>query len=149
MLIFLFCAGDPLCKTELFCTARAKHAKRNGFAQPVQNTLKINSIQLCVQFARRRATFTTRGTPLAPKSVPRFINVARRLRQAAWRPRFHQNVQRQIVKSLKNDKETLLETIEGQERNLDLLYDDMERKNNEIGDLKTLLDKKQKGKSCV
>ena len=104
MLIFLFCAGDPLRETESFCTARAKHAKRNGFAQPAQNTLKIDSIQLCVQFARRRATFTKRGTPLAPKSVPRFINVARRLRQATWRPRFHQNIKRQIVKSVEKYK---------------------------------------------
>ena len=50
----------------------------------------------------------------------------------------------QIIKNLQNDKETLLETIEGQDRILDLLYDDMDKKNKEIDDLKKLLDKNKK-----
>ena len=41
-----------------------------------------------------------------------------------------------IIKRLQNDKETLLEKIEGQEILLNLLYDDMEKKNKDIEDLK-------------
>ena len=41
-----------------------------------------------------------------------------------------------IIKRLQNDKETLLEKIEGQEILLNLLYDDMEKKNKDVEDLK-------------
>ena len=41
-----------------------------------------------------------------------------------------------IIKRLQNDKDTMIEKIEGQEILLNLLYDDMERKNKEIEDLK-------------
>jgi hypothetical protein len=41
-----------------------------------------------------------------------------------------------IIKDLQIEKETLMDKFEGQERLLDLLYDDIERKNKEIHDLK-------------
>ena len=46
-----------------------------------------------------------------------------------------------ILKDLKYDKETMMDQIEGQERLLDLLYDDIDRKNKEIDDLKKLVQK--------
>ena len=46
-----------------------------------------------------------------------------------------------IIKDLEIDKETMMDQIEGQERLLDLLYDDIDRKNKEIDDLKKLVEK--------